>query len=335
MDLFGDFARQSTKLIEYINRIFVLSTRDDMMFLSAELVEPVKMHLDMIYRAIALRLMHCYMAVEFPSNEFKDTDFLRMLIEDETCPIIMMDLTNGSIDSRRREEDEPILYHADLHTLTVNLHNAFYAPPPSPPPSPPPNMLPEDAEEILNDFMPPPGPMVVIQDISGILAIGDQLNNDTFSTDDGGEVQNPIVEAPQLDDSVICLGGPYELGDTTYIDIGLNDAMYEGPDLEEAMNETVFFAAPFVSDDLPPDIDAPLLRPDASSTPKPQDLVIYIDLDPLEPMDVEVIDISDDVDEDDTIIFIAPYIAEDLPPDVEAPILRPASSSTPNPPDDL
>ena len=247
-----------------------------------------------------------------------------------------MDLTNGSIDCRRREEDEPILYHADLHTLTVNLHNAFYAPPPSPPPSPPPNMLPEDAEEVLNDFMPPPGPLVVIQDISGILAIGDQLNNDTFSTDDGGEVQNPIAEPQQLDDSVVFLGGPYEAGDTTYIDIGLNDGMYEGPDLEEAVDETVFFAPPFVSDDLPPDIENPLLRPEASSTPKPQDLMIYIELDPLEPMEVEVIDISDDDDgDDDTIIFIAPYIAEDLPPDVEAPQFRPQSSSTPNPADDL
>ncbi|CAF4178547.1 unnamed protein product [Rotaria magnacalcarata] len=247
-----------------------------------------------------------------------------------------MNLDNGSIDCRRREEDEPILYHADLHTLTVNLHNAFYAPPPSPPPSPPPNMMPEDAEEILNDFMPPPEPLVVIQDISGILAIGEQLNNDTFSTDDGEEVQNPIADAQHLDDSVICLGGPYEAGDTTYIDIGLNDGMYEGPDLIEAVDETVFFAAPYVSDDLPPDIEAPLLRPDASSTPKPQDLVIYIDLGPIEPMDVEVIDIFDDDDDnDDTIIFVAPYIAEGLPPDVEAPQLRPASSSTPNPPDIL
>ncbi|CAF4300923.1 unnamed protein product [Rotaria magnacalcarata] len=198
-------------------------------------------------------------------------------------------------------------------------------------------MQPEDAEEILNDFMPPPGPLVVIQDISGILAVGEQLNNDTFSTDDGGEVQNPIVnnqQQQQLEDSVVYLGGPYEAEDTTYIDIGLNDGMYEGLDLEEAADETVFFAPPFVSDDLPPDIEDPLLRPEASSTPKPKDLVIYIDLDPLEPMDVEVIDISDD-DDDDTIIFVSPYIAEDLPPDVETPQFRPTSSSTPNPPDVL
>ncbi|CAF4288992.1 unnamed protein product, partial [Rotaria magnacalcarata] len=306
-DPFGDFARQSTKLIEFINHIY------------AELVEPyaipphievlneypfsVRMHLEMIYRAIGLRLLHCYTAVEYPSNEFKDVDFLRMLINDEACPIIKMNLDNGSIDCRRREEDEPILYHADLYTLTVNLHNAFYAPPVSPPPSPPPNMLPEDAEEILNEFMPPPEPLVVIQNISGILAIGEQLNNDTFSTDDGEEAQNPIVNNQQLDASVVCIGGPYELGDTTYIDIGLNDGMYEGPDLEEAMNETVLFPAPYISDDLPPDIDAPLLRPDASSTPKPQDLIIYIDEN--ETMDVEVIDIFDE-DADNTIIFVAP-----------------------------
>ncbi|CAF2082919.1 unnamed protein product, partial [Rotaria magnacalcarata] len=314
-DPFGDFARQSTKLIEFINRIYVLSTRDDMLFLSAELVEPyaipphievqneypfsVRKHLEMIYRAIGLRLLHCYAAVEYPSNEFKDVDFLRMLINDETCPIIKMNLDNGSFDCRRREEDEPILYHADLHTLTVNLHNAFYAPPVSPPPSPPPNMLPEEAEDILNVFMPPPEPLVVIQNISGILAVGEQLNNDTFNTDDGEEAQIPIVINEQLEASVICLGGPYELGDTTYIDIGLNDGMHEGPDLEDAIDETVLFPAPYISDDLPPDIDAPLLRPGASSTPKPQDLIIYIDEN--EPMDVEVIDIFDE-DDDNTII---------------------------------
>ncbi|CAF2059042.1 unnamed protein product [Rotaria magnacalcarata] len=240
-----------------------------------------------------------------------------------------MNLDNGSIDNRTREEDEPILYHADLYTLTVNLHNAFYAPPVSPPPSPPPNMLPEDVEDVLNVFMPPPEPLVIIQNISGILAIGEQLNNDTFNTDDGEEPQNPVVNDPQFDASVVCIGGPYELGDTTYIDIGLNDGMHEGPDLEEAIDETVLFAAPYIADDLPPDIDEPLLRPGASSTPIPQDLVIYIDLDQNEPMDVEVIDIFDD-DDDDTVIYVAPYIAEDLPADVEAPLLRPNASSTPN-----
>ncbi|CAF2147945.1 unnamed protein product [Rotaria magnacalcarata] len=202
----------------------------------------------------------------------------------------------------------------------------------SPPPSPPPNMLPEDAEDILNVFMPPPEPLVVIQNISGILAIGEQINNDTFSTDDGEDPQNPVVNETQLDDSVICLGGPVEEGDTTYIDIGLNDGMYEGPDLEEAIDGTVFFVAPYISEDLPPDIEAPLLRPSASSTPKPQDLVVYIDMEQNEAMDVEVINIFDD---DDTIIFVAPYIAEGLPEDVEAPHLRPAASSTPNPPDVL
>ncbi|CAF2099868.1 unnamed protein product, partial [Rotaria magnacalcarata] len=180
-----------------------------------------------------------------------------------------MNLTDGSISGRPRDSNEEVSHHAELLELFPNLPGTQYILPISPPASPQQEEEEEednDAEAILNLFVNPLEPLVNLQDISDILnasisteeeSMSDEENWVTYEEEtisdaeeasiiimENDEDQASVIiisyteEAPDviiidesdITDSVLCLGGPYQHGDTTYLDIGLNEAINEGHD---------------------------------------------------------------------------------------------------------
>ncbi|CAF2159587.1 unnamed protein product [Rotaria magnacalcarata] len=215
-----------------------------------------------------------------------------------------MNLTDGSISGRPRGPNEEVAHHTELLELFPNLPGTHYILPISPPSSPQ-QEEDNDDEAILNLFVNPLDPLVNLQDISDILndSMFDEEEWITCEEETISDVEEAsiiimenaedeasvliisyaeeapdviIIEASDVNESVSCLVGPYQPGDTTYLDIGLNEALLEvSADVfgaNEDVEDTIIFVRPCVSLQLPADFDTIHFHPQAASTPVPMDL---------------------------------------------------------------
>ncbi|CAF4355723.1 unnamed protein product [Rotaria magnacalcarata] len=178
-------------------------------------------------------------------------------------------------------------------------------------------------------------PLPVLQDISAILndsrAPDEEVmdDDDTWTTIDDEDEPSVILieyqaEEPEVitiddsdtdEDDGLCIGGPYQEGDTTYLDIGLNDGFVEAPDFNESITNT----PSAIIHELPP------LLPAACSTPNPPDLP------PCDVVDLNDALIEETYNSEATAIFICPVVSESATEDFDAIHFRPIAASTPVP----
>ncbi|CAF2162152.1 unnamed protein product [Rotaria magnacalcarata] len=172
----------------------------------------------------------------------------------------------------------------------------------------------------LNLVENPREPLVVLEDISHLLDVSTASEEEDSVIIIDYVPEDPkvidIAESDTDEDEVLCIGGPYQEGDTTYLDIGLNDDFQEDPDFDESVTHV---PSALVH-------ELPLLLPVACSTPKPPDLTPCDAVNLNDAFLEESSEVFGTGDAEITIMFVAPCVAAQISED-----FTPAASSTPVP----